>query len=232
LEFTVCGNDKLNGGAGADTLMGGTGNDTYIVTNAGDVATENANEGTDLVKSSISYTLGANVENLTLTGSVGLTGTGNGQDNVLTGNTGANTLDGGAGNDTLIGGTGNDTYVLNRGDGQDKISENDATPGNADTLLYGTGINPLDLVLSRQGNDLRLSVYGTTDQVTIQDWYGSTASQAENIWAGNGQHLLNNQVQQLIQAMASFTSQNGLTWYQVIAQRPQDVQTILAANWQ
>lgn len=67
---------------------------------------------------------------------------------------------------------------------------------------------------------------------TIQGWYGSTANQVKTIQAGNGQHLLNNQVQQLIQAMASFTSQNGLTWDQAIAQRPQDVQTILAANWQ
>lgn len=89
-------------------------------------------------------------------------GTGNAQDNVLTGNSGNNVLDadggtdtliGGAGNDTLKGGTGNDTYVIHCGDGLDKISENDATPGNADTLLYGGGINPLDLVLSRQAND-------------------------------------------------------------------------------
>ncbi len=235
------GNDTINGGAGADTLVGGTGNDTYIVANAGDIVTENANEGTDVVQGSISYTLGANVENLTLTGSGGLTGTGNAQDNHLTGNAGANTIDGGAGNDTLIGalgndtlkgGTGNDTYVVTLGDGQDKISENDATPRNADTLLYGIGINPLDLVLSRQVNDLRLSVHGTTDQVTIQNWYSGAANQVETIQAGNGQHLLNNQVQQLIQAMATFTSQNGLTWDQAIAQRPQDVQTILAANWQ
>ena len=132
----------------------------------------------------------------------------------------------------LKGGTGNDTYIINRGDGQDKISENDATPGNADMLSYGAGINPLDLVLSRQANDLRVSIHGTTDQVTVQNWYGSAANQVETIQAGNGQHLLNNQVQQLIQAMASFTNQSGLTWDQAIAQRPQDVQAILAANWQ
>ena len=122
--------------------------------------------------------------------------------------------------------------MINRGDGQDKISENDATPGNVDTLLYGAGIDPLDLVLSRQANDLRLSIHGTTDQVTIQNWYGGSVNQVESIQAGNSQYLLNNQVQQLIQAMASFTNQNGVTWDQAIAQRPQDVQTILAANWQ
>ena len=71
------GNDTLNGGAGADTLIGGTGNDTYVVDNAGDVITEALNEGTDTVQTSVSYTLGANVENLTLTGSANINGTGN-----------------------------------------------------------------------------------------------------------------------------------------------------------
>ena len=62
------GNNTLNGGAGNDTMAGGAGNDTYVVDAAGDVVTERRDEGTDLVQSGVSYTLGANVENLTLTG--------------------------------------------------------------------------------------------------------------------------------------------------------------------
>ncbi|MBI2717512.1 MAG: DUF4347 domain-containing protein [Rhizobiales bacterium] len=124
------GNDTLDGGAGNDTLVGGLGNDTYIVDSAGDVVTENLGEGTDTALASVSYTIGANVENLTLTGSASINGTGNSADNTLTGNGADNILDGGAGNDTMAGGLGNDTYVVD-GAG-DVVSENSA--GGTDTV--------------------------------------------------------------------------------------------------
>ena len=66
------------------------------------------------VQSGVSYTLGANVENLTLTGTGDINATGNALDNTLTGNAGNNILDGGAGDDTMVGGTGNDTYVVDQ----------------------------------------------------------------------------------------------------------------------
>src|SRR5262249_22598158 len=94
---------------GADTLAGGTGNDIYIVDNTGDTVTENSGEGTDTVRSSATYTLSANVENLTLTGSSNINGIGNSLNNTITGNSGDNTLSGGVGNDTLDGGSGIDT---------------------------------------------------------------------------------------------------------------------------
>ncbi|MFO1151158.1 MAG: ELWxxDGT repeat protein [Alsobacter sp.] len=115
------GSDFINGGAGADTLVGGAGNDTYVVSDPGDKIIELSGEGKDSVQSSLTITLGANIENLTLTGADSINGTGNSLDNVLvgngaanrlTGNDGADTLDGGLGADTLIGGLGNDTFVV------------------------------------------------------------------------------------------------------------------------
>ncbi len=115
------GNDTLNGGAGADTLIGGIGDDTYVIDNAADAITELSGEGTDTVQVAIAtaggtYTLGANLDNATLTNAVAYNLTGNALANTLTGNALANTLTGVGGNDTLIGGNGNDTYVVTAGD--------------------------------------------------------------------------------------------------------------------
>ena len=105
----------LSGLAGADKMEGGLGDDTYVVDNAGDTVIEERGEGIDLVQSAISYTIGANVENLMLTGSASVNGTGNSLNNVLTGNNGSNVLVGGDGSDTLIGGTGADTLTGSTG---------------------------------------------------------------------------------------------------------------------
>src|SRR6185436_6049056 len=96
---------------GADTMIGGLGSDNYVVDNAGDVVTE-AGAGTDAVQSSVTFTLGANVENLTLTGVAAIGGTDNSLSNILTGNGASNTLDGSTGADTMIGGLGSDNDVV------------------------------------------------------------------------------------------------------------------------
>jgi Ca2+-binding RTX toxin-like protein len=225
-------NNTLMGNSAANVLSGGAGHDIYNV-GAGDTVVEAANEGTDLVLSSVSFTLGANTEKLTLLGTGTTDGTGNELNNTLMGNSAANVLTGGAGHDILSGRLGDDTYQVDRGEGQDTIVENDGTVGNSDLLLYGATINPLDLVLSQQANHLRIAIHGSTDRVTIQNWFSEPATaQVETIQAGNGQTLLSTQVDQLIQAMATFSQQTGLTWDQAIDQQPQNVQTILAANWQ
>jgi len=96
----------IDAGAGADKMVDGAGDDTYIVDNAVDVVTENAVEGMDTVKASVSHVLMLNVENLVLTGTAAIDGTGNAADNMLTCNDAANLLDGKAGNDTMAGGLG------------------------------------------------------------------------------------------------------------------------------
>lgn len=133
------GNDLLNGGAGVDTLEGGLGNDHYIISSLGDSIIELPNEGADKISSSITYTLSANIEILSLTGSAAINGTGNGAANTINGNTAANVLSGGKGNDLLNGGGGND--VLNGGLGIDvliggagKDNFKFTTAGSADTI--------------------------------------------------------------------------------------------------
>ena len=323
------GTDYLNGGLGADAMTGGAGNDTYVVDNTGDTVTENLNEGTDTVLSSGTYVLTANVENLTLTGTTAINGTGNALNNVITGNNagnwlrggagndtlyalggadwlyggvgndtlmggapaggyfngdwlygeggddrltggtkainylhggagndtltvtggayntligdtgndtlagagGADYLDGGAGSDTLNGGGGNDIYRFSTGYGQDTITDNDNTAGNTDTV--SAGINPLDLIFSQSGPNLLMSVHGATDSLNIGSWYSGAANQTEVFKASDNSTLANTQVDQLIQAMAQFSANNGgVTWDQAIDQNPTEVQAVLAAYWQ
>ncbi|QJW85669.1 hypothetical protein HK414_27930 [Ramlibacter terrae] len=135
----------LQGGLGNDTMEGGGGNDTYHVDAAGDVVTETDSTtagGTDLVKTSLNvYAVGANVENVTFTGSGNFVGTGNSLANYITGGTELDILEGGTGNDTLDGGgkadtmrggTGNDTYYVDSA--SDVLEESNATDGGNDRV--------------------------------------------------------------------------------------------------
>ncbi|MGC4026395.1 MAG: calcium-binding protein [Mesorhizobium sp.] len=129
------GNNTLDGGAGADIMSGGAGNDTYYVDNAGDKVVESNVAGTDLVNSSVSFTLGQYVEKLALTGSGNINGTGNSLNNTLAGNSGANILNGIAGNDTIRGDAGNDKIYGGLG--------NDILTGGAgnDSFVFNTALN-------------------------------------------------------------------------------------------
>jgi Ca2+-binding RTX toxin-like protein len=235
------GSNSLDGGAGADKMAGGLGNDTYRVDAVGDMVTEALNAGTDNVISSVTYTLGANLENLQLISGANINGTGNTLDNVLTGSNGDNllsglggndTLRGLHGNDTLNGGSGNDTFLFGVGDGNDVIQDNS---GCFDTVQFDPGISHDNLVISKLANDLQIKLQGSLDdQITVKNWFVGTTNQTEIIQAGDGQVLVNTQVQQLIDAMAQFTADNnGVTWEQAVggAGDQAQFQGILAANW-
>ena len=132
------GNDTIDGGAGADTMSGGLRNDTYIVDFKNDVIVEAANAGTDSVFSTATYTLSANVENLTLNGTSAINGTGNALANVIVGNAGANILTGGLGADVLTGGAGADRFVYE--------STDDSGAGAWDVIVdFISGVDRIDL---------------------------------------------------------------------------------------
>ena len=163
VETGTAGADVLTGGAGGDRLAGGLGNDTYTVNNAADVVVELASQGADHVKAGIaSYTLAANVENLTFVGTGGFAGTGNTLNNVITGAAGNDTLRSGGGNDTLNGVGGDDTVhgeggkdFIYGGDGADSLyggASNDRLQGDAgDDWLLGEANR--DFMYGGLGND-------------------------------------------------------------------------------
>ena len=157
LANVITGNgaaNRLDGGAGADTMAGGDGDDVYVVDQAGDQVIEASAAGTDTVRSAISYTLGANVENLELTGNDPLQGIGNALANRITGNNGANHLDGGAGADRLEGGNGDDSYVVDHAG--DLVVE--AAGGGTDSVASSVGFT-----LGDQVENLTLTGGGAID---------------------------------------------------------------------
>jgi len=149
----------------------------------------------------------------------------------ITGDGNANLLHGAAGNDTLAGGAGSDIYRFYRGDGADVVQENDSTPGNQDILSLGWGIDESQVWLSKvnAGKDLRISIIGTGDSVTVSNWYAGSASHIEKIYTGS-KELLDTNVDKLVSAMAAFTppaaGQTSLP-----ANLRTALQPVIAANW-
>ena len=164
---------------------------------------------------------------------------------IIDGGAGSNTLYGGAGNDTLLvhassngnvlaGGTGNDaligsgyadTYVFNLGDGVDTITDS----GGNDLLLFG--LSPDQLWFQRNGNNLDVLVEGTSDRVTVSNWYSNGASRIESLQSSGGLALTAARVQTLVDAMASFGVPAGGESNLTADQRAQ-LDVVIAANWQ
>ncbi len=187
------GKDTLNGGTGADYMDGGAGNDTYVVDNVGDQVIESsATGGTDLVQASVSYVLATNVENLTLTGTAAINGTGNTLANLLLGNAANNVLDGGSGKDTLVGGNGNDPYVVdNVGD---QVIESSAAGGTdwvqaSVSYVLATNVENLTLTgtaaINGTGNTLANLLLGNAANNVLNGGSGN-----DTLVGGNGNDVL------------------------------------------
>lgn len=172
------GDDYLDGEEGPDVMAGGAGHDQYWVDNPGDIVLEASGEGTDVISSTIDYTLPAHVENLSLSDALDrpapVVGIGNELDNVIRGNLVNNILQGGAGNDTLWGGdfyepvgpgdddlsgnSGDDTYYFdNAKNGLDTIYDV-VVPGEGNRIQFGPTIAPHDLRFVQTGTSLLISV--------------------------------------------------------------------------
>lgn len=223
--------DVLAGGTGSDTLIGGKGGDTYIVNNIGDRPVEQGAEGSDLVRTTLaSYTLGDHVEKLSYIGSGNFSGVGNKLANSITGGAGNDWLNGAAGNDTLTGGEGSDTYWYGRGGGNDTIYNGDSS--GADRLLFGSGIAEGDLWFGQSGSDLLVTLRGTggSDTMRLKGWYSGSGNRLDRFQLSDGQVLEATQVQQLVQAMADFSTSSGSPT-SLSGSEQQIVETAIAANW-
>jgi len=224
------GNDTITGFASADTLNGDGGNDSLSGRDGNDILNGGAGDDS-LAGEAGNDTLNGDAGNDTLQGGAGddilLGGEGN---DTLYGEAGNDTLNGGTGNDSLYGGAGNDTYVLQRGGGQDTISDYDPTAGNTDVVTFGNDVAADQLWFRQVANNLEVSIIGTNDRLTISNWYSGSANRVEQFQASEGQLLVESMVQNLVQAMASFSppppGQTTLT-----ANDQSNLMTVLAASW-
>jgi Ca2+-binding RTX toxin-like protein len=183
------GDDSLEGGTGADLLRGGAGDDTYLVEDATDVVVEPLSQGSgggvDTVQATLSWKLGANLENLELLGTADIDGTGNWLANRITGNDGANRLDGQGGDDTLVGGNGNDTYVLgSAGDVVQETGASDAHDAIVVHFAWSASTAMIDLTGSYGAGSV---AYAGIEDVTLHGWgaFGVMGNAADNVIIGN-----------------------------------------------
>ena len=150
-------------------------------------------------------------------------GTGN---DYLYGQAGDDTLVGGTGNDYLEGGTGNDTYTFSKGDGEDRIFD---ANGLADEVRLGH--ESIDVVFERVNSSLHVRMPGSLDAITIDSWYNGDAYKIETFKSTDGNVITHTQIESLIQAMASFQNDTGMTWEQALSEQPSQVRSIVQEYW-
>jgi Ca2+-binding RTX toxin-like protein len=205
--------DWLNGTLNADTINGLGGNDTLY-----------GRAGDDMLDG------GAGVDSVS-GGDGNDTVLGRDGNDYLYGENGNDMLDGGLGTDSLVGGAGNDTYILGRGYGADSITENDSTAGNTDLASFLAGVATDQIWFRHVGNNLEASIIGTSDKLTLTNWYSGAAYHVEQFKTADNHTLLDTKVEALVQAMAAFSPPTaGQTTL------PSNYQTalapVIAANWQ
>ena len=249
------GDDVLVGGAGYDVLYGGDGDDTFLVTEGADFDAFNGGGGMDRIVAAdgvavigvqghlrpeysideidggatgavIEGDRRANMLDFSATQLTNISGiAGGGGNDTLIGTPGADRLQGGLDNDTLIGGAGDDVYVQTAGDGQDAIYESEGS----DTLRF-EGMDSTRLWFERSGGNLVVSVLGTTDQVSIVDWFNDQGAHVEQFEAGNA-YLADSSVEALVAAMAAFTRPE-TSDISLSPEVHEDLAPTLAAAWQ
>ena len=209
---TLYVNDKsattFRGLGGNDSIVGGIANDLLYGDDGDD--TMYGCEGDDIL-------IGG-------TGNDNLSG-GEGDDQ-LDGGEGDDVLYGDHGNDTLRGGSGDDIYIFNKGDGEDRIFD---ANGLADEVRLGH--ESIDVVFERVNSSLRVRMPGSLDAITIDSWYNGDAYKIETFKSTDGNVITHTQIESLIQAMASFQNDTGMTWERALSEQPSQVRSIVQEYW-
>jgi Ca2+-binding RTX toxin-like protein len=232
------GNDVIDSSNGNDVLGGGQGNDTLKTGYGNDMA--EGGEGDDLIEGSHSghknFDGGAGDDTLKI--SRNLSNFSGKEASYST-----NIFKGGQGHDRIEGWTGADTYLFNRGDGQDVINDYDygkgsgsygdrnTSWGKSDKIKFGEGIEETELWFRRDGNDLRVNVLGTNDQIQIENWFVGTNYKIEQLELSSGDSISAVGVEQLVNAMAAFESSQG-EGISLQSTQGETIANVISANWQ
>ena len=150
---------------------------------------------------------------------------GEGNDEIRSGS-GNDILEGGKGNDYLNGGYGNDTYIFHKGDGNDTIFDEN---GSQDKVI--TASDMLHTIFEKDGNDMRMTIAGREDSVTVKNWYSSDSYKIEEFHGEEKSMITSRQIDLLIQAMASFSQEKGISWSKAIEERPTEVEAVVQNFW-